>query len=346
MKDSSLRQITLDSKNLEAAIDVLSSAASSFAMTRRERITYRTLMVSVDLAIVCFVVTALTMALGPKELDENSMTMVLFLIELFLCIVFVAVGTIALLLNVPIFYRTLRERAMLKSLGMTALHTSLWKASRRRKWASRIRSALIIVFGVPVALIAAITHEQAFLFATIMALFVFMIFAARHLRNQREQMDFAANAIELREALQAVRQRAAAHGTVAVSAELIERVAKIESDNISRERKYAILSSAASQSRGYAITFEDRAVGQRAALAVTDRIELEDLLAQLSTTGHPPEAPAVSPASGDINARSKTESKRVEIEYVINDESLGIRITAVNSVADHAGHATARANHA
>jgi hypothetical protein len=55
MSDTSLRTITLDSESLDAAIDVLSSAAASFRLTRRERIGYWTLMVSVDLAIVTFV---------------------------------------------------------------------------------------------------------------------------------------------------------------------------------------------------------------------------------------------------------------------------------------------------
>jgi hypothetical protein len=46
------RTTTLDTKGLEAAIGVLSTAAANFRLTRFERFAYWVLMVSVDLAIV------------------------------------------------------------------------------------------------------------------------------------------------------------------------------------------------------------------------------------------------------------------------------------------------------
>jgi hypothetical protein len=357
MNDSSLRTITLNSERLEGAITVLSSAAEDFGLTRRQRILYRVLMISVDLTIACLAVVtvALVGALSTKKAGYDvlgvSGTMGLMVSS--------GVGVLSLLLNIPLFCRTLRERAKLKALGMTALNKLLWKARRRHNWLRRIRSALIIMFGVLVAFMAGIYTWMSFargpkvtetllgvILAAFFALVAVTLFSARHLRNQREQMDLAANADELKEALQNLRQQAGATGTIAVPAELVERAATIESAYIAKERKEAILQSVDSSSSGYAIAFADEAAQQRAALDVADRLELEDLLARLSTEGAPVEPPAGSPAHPlGAASRSTSESGRIEIDYLVG-ESRGIRVTAVKSLAAEAARAAKGASHA
>lgn len=350
MNDTPLRTITLNSESLEAAIDVLSSAAASFGLTRRARTGYRALMVSVDFAIVSLAVIVLSMC----SLIAGEAEWLFGLLGLggIAFVVSSVGGAFAFLLNLPLFRRTLQERARLKTLGVTALSESLWKASRRHDWLSRIRSALIVFFGVLIALLASVylvlnsVLNEAPLLAVFLAVVAVMLFGARHLRNQREQMDLAANAVELQKALRSLRQQAGATGTIAVPAELVERVAKIESAQIARKRKEAILQSAGSQASGYAITFEDKAAEQRAALDVRDRLELEDLLADLSTARHRPEAYKVLLARSGAGSRGTTQSKRVEVEYAIDQESRVFRITAVKRVADEAGRAMAGASDA
>jgi hypothetical protein len=67
-------------------------------------------------------------------------------------------------------------------------------------------------------------------------------------------------------------------------------------------------------------------------LDIPDRIELEDLVAQLSIDGPDKlksQAGAVGSPEGAITRRDETKSKRVEIEFVIDRASRGIHIIAV-----------------
>jgi len=158
-----------------------------------------------------------------------------------------------------------------------------------------------------------------------LALFGFMV-AGRYLRVQRERMDLAASAEELRKALQGLRHRDRS-GVVSVPASLLEQTAKIASAQIAEERKDAILESVTSRPTGYAIAFDRDAAEQRATLDIADRIELGDLVAQLSTDGT-----QFEPQEG--MKRDKTKSNRVEIDYVIDDAFHSIRIIAVRRVPE------------
>jgi hypothetical protein len=163
-------------------------------------------------------------------------------------------------------------------------------------------------------------------FATIAVL----IFSARYLHNQRERMELTASAEELKKAFEGLRQRAGNAEVVSVPSELLEKAARIESAQIAKERKDAVLQSVTVRPSGYAITFDRYAAKERATLGVGDRVELEDLVAQLSTGGAQFESQpgAVAGAEG-ATLGGMTKSQRVEIEYVIDQASHGIRITAV-----------------
>jgi hypothetical protein len=114
---------------------------------------------------------------------------------------------------------------------------------------------------------------------------------------------------------------------VSVPESLLEQTAKIELAQIAEERKDAILESVAARPTGYAIAFDRDAAEQRATLNVADRIELADLVAQLSIAGM-----QLEPRQG--MQRGKTESNRVEIDYVIDSASRSIRVIAVRRVGE------------
>jgi hypothetical protein len=228
-----------------------------------------------------------------------------------------------------------RERASLKELGLSSLSKSLWKESRRSRWRSRAREVLLIVVGILCFLVGAVLYgglfreiyvEMTLVFATIAVL----IFTARYLHNQRERMELTASAEELKKAFEGLRQRAGKAEVVSVPSELLEQAARIESAQIAKERKDAVLQSIAVRPSGYAITFDRYAAEERATLGAADRVELEDLVAQLSTEGAQIEAQAgaVHGAEGGT-LRGMTKSQRVEIVYVIDQASRGIRIIAV-----------------
>ena len=157
------------------------------------------------------------------------------------------------------------------------------------------------------------------------ALIASLLFAARYLRNQRERMDLAASADELTKALQSLRAREGAE-VISVPAELLEKTVIIESAQITKERKDAVLQSAAFRPKAYAITFSRDAAEQRATLSVSDRIELEDIVADLSTDGAQLEAQAEA-VSGTTGAtlRATTNSEHVEVDCLIDPVSGGFR---------------------
>jgi hypothetical protein len=321
-------------------------------------------MVSVDVVAVGLTIFFILANLEPKfhlislevslskAMDESLIRgivliffRILFVVSFVGSIVFFFVGIVALALNIPVFRKTFREKAKLDELGLGSLSKSLWQESRRSRWIRRARSALLIVLAayclyVASQLIWAAAEEEtrnsylAYKELIVIGIFFLLyfpvvaglMFAGRYLRNHRERMELAASAEELKKALQSLQQRKGAE-VISVPAELLEKTAKIESAQIAKERKDAILESVASPASGYAIAFDRAAAEQRATLDIADRVALEDLVERLSTDGT-----QVKPQAGA--GQGRTKSNRVEIDYVIDNASRSIRVTAVRHVGE------------
>jgi hypothetical protein len=90
------------------------------------------------------------------------------------------------------------------------------------------------------------------------------------------------------------------------------------------------LQSATLRDNTYAITFERGAAEQRSALSFGERLELEDLVADLSAEGAQGEAQATAiPDAETTKFRRASEHKRVEIDYVVDHTSRRIQVVAV-----------------
>jgi hypothetical protein len=355
MSAKATQTVSLSSKELEGVIEVLSSAGHAFPLTPFERFSYRALMLSVDLAAISFILfsVGLIFGLSSPEVSEKSSPETpmgpfgwLTILSLFVLSVSFLVGIVSLVLNIPVLLKTFRERAKLKELGLSSLSQSLWKESQRSRWIGRVRGMVLIVFSI-YFLYASLSSLVSLMYANFESdfesgdsaktvftftgafamLFGGLLFAGRYLRNQRERIESTASAEELRKALESLRRRAGEAGVVSVPAELLQQTAKIESTQIAKERKDAILESVAIRPTGYTIAFDRDATEQRAKLGVGDRVELEDFVAQLSTELEP-QTGAVAGAKG-LTLRGTTKSKHLEIEYVIDHASRGIRINAV-----------------
>jgi hypothetical protein len=355
MSSRATRTISLSSKELDSAIEVLSSASRLLQLTGFQEFSYRALSLSGDVAIVSCIgwMTIFSLRFAVPGNETVSMAMVFCAVVFLLSILS---GTVSLALNIPLIRKASRERKRLQQLGLNSLSKSLWKESRRKRWIRRVRAALLIVIGTFATLavaglltLAFLTRvdgtladplgDYIFVAAIFIGLFWFLIaavvFAVRYLHNQRERMALTADATELKRALQSMRQRAGATGVVSVPIEFLEQTARIEAAQIAERRKAAVLQSAVFSTRAYAVAFNRDAAQQRAALDATDRIELEDFVAHLSTNGAKlkPRAEA-SIASGDNTLRGTTKSKRIRIEYMIDEASRSIRITAVRHRGD------------
>jgi hypothetical protein len=367
------RSVPLSSNDLDSAIDVLASAGQALKPTRRERWSYRALMISADVAMASIgiqfpigVVAGMLLAPEPNDdplkfvdrLFASSDILAAFLYTaIAVSAVAVVVGIVSLALNVPLFREAQRNRAKLEERGLSSLSRVLWKQTRRSQWVSRIRAVLLVTvascfildylyllyivyveapdletfgeFGEKIS--EPIIHWTLLVFRLLfVVLAAALLFGARYLRQQRERMDLTASAAELRKALQSLRQHAGA-GKVSVPLELLERTAKIESAQIATERKVAVLQSFAFRPNAYAITFDENASAQRTKLDALDRVDLEDLVAQLSTEGAPLNLPPG--AARDSMFLGTASTKRVEVDYSIDKSSRGIRIVDVRPVA-------------
>jgi hypothetical protein len=352
--------VALSPNELDRTIAVLASAGQTLQLTRLERLSYRALLVSVDGMLVSFVLICPISFLirYPFSPDVKALwTLLLILVAVFA--LSMSAGTYSLLLNIPLLVKTFREGKRLERLGLNSLSISLWKESRRSRWTSRIREVLSIGFVISMLFImvgafgllgGSLMESTDLLDRIILAfgmlspvLIAGLMLAARYLRNQRERMDLAASAEQLSKALLSLRQREGPE-VVSVPADLLEQTAIIESAQIKKERKDAVLQSEAFRQSAYAIGFDREAAQQRTALGVADRVELEDLVAELSTNGAQLETRTPLEAAPET-LRGATKSKRVEIEYVIDRASRGIRVIAVRHGAEAAGTPANGAGH-
>jgi hypothetical protein len=359
MSTTATRNIALDPKDLEDVIAVLSNAEKAYQLTRFERWLYRGLVVSADVAVVSFFASQLLFPIfvslfplfpqpnGAGYLATGLALTVLFVALLMTLGVSVAafgvstqIGIVMLGLNVPLFRRAFRESARLKELGLSSLSKSVSKGYRRSRWVSRTPEAVLIATGSfclllvnlyflqPVLLVFNLAGKiQSLAMALVLAIIVAVLFGTR-------RMELTAKAEELKRTLQNLQQRAGKTGA-SVRSELLEQVAKIERAQIAKERKDAVLQSVGLPQEGYAIAFDRDAAEARAALDIADRIELEDLVAQLSTGGAQLEAQAGAVAGANsATLRGTTKSKRVEIEYITDQASRSIRIVVLRPAGD------------
>jgi hypothetical protein len=360
------RTIALDSKDLEGGIEALSSAARAFRLTRFERAAYYTLVVSVYvtawLSITIFLgIAAVVLFLGLAfTVDEEGNFIKAIVImstvnQLILCL-----AIVALVLNIPLASRLYRERGRLKELGLVSLSKSLWKARRRGRWISQafrwapvIGLAIVGLWGTwslsTVSGRGVVTNPdlaRAY-FVVMLVCIIALLILSGYLRNQRERMEIAANAEELKKALQDLQRSAGKSGNVSVPSELLEEAARIETAQIAKERKDAVLQSVSVGPSGYGVAFDPAAAEQRRMLDVPDRVEFEDEVAQLSIDGpdkDKSDAGAVAPLDGP-SRRGETKSKHVEFEYVVDRASRGIRIIAVRR-QDHSNGSLKGPSHA
>lgn len=363
------RTVNLDLQSLDKVIAVLTNAMKDYKLSLSERISYRGLMLSADFAIAHFVITYVFLASSIywsiKSEVATISDSVLFVVGSLALLsgltlgLSLLIGIPSLLFSINLIHKTFVERKKLRLLGVAELTKSLWKESRRSRWLSRFRSGFLVFIGVymflgiiftsisvKVLLLDSVLSSQiqpilspleiidfGRILVAVAAWLAMMLFSARYLRNQREQMDLAADAVQLRSIFMEMLQQASAKGIVKVPVEFVEQAASIESTQIANSRKTAILKSTNIRSSGYAIVFDNSAAQQRLTLEVADRIELQDLEAKLSTEDIESLFP-LRPSSQSMEQmlQIQTKSGRVEIEFVINYENRIIRVVTVKSL--------------
>src|SRR4051812_29156760 len=110
--------VTLSSNELDRTIAVLSNAGLTLRLTWFERLSYRALLVSVDVFLVSCVVLILLVSISDPYGTGVGQEMGAVLIALLSVVVVSSlIGILALALNIPLLFKTFREASRLKRLG-------------------------------------------------------------------------------------------------------------------------------------------------------------------------------------------------------------------------------------
>ena len=324
--------VNIHSSNLEAAIEVLARAAESFRLNRFESIAYRALTISVDLVIVSFIVISILLLLGFS--DEQKPMWGIFAAFSLIFVVCSGLATILVVVNIPIFLKTFNETRQIKKLGLTSLSRSLWKESRRANWIMRARGIVLFMTGLVLlgaGIIFGLTVIDFFSIGFCLVVGVVLI-VVRYLRLQLEKIELSSSASQLKEALESLQKRSGSSDVVSVPSSLLEKAARIESAQIAKDRGDAVLQSDASRTYGFTIRFSRDAAAQRMALDTARRVELEDLMALLSTRGRIGEAPD---KTGHPQERATLKS--VGLNYEVDENLRQILITEVLPIEASSG---------
>jgi hypothetical protein len=326
----SAAKIIVRTSGIESGIDALSRAAQAFQLTRMEQISYWVLMISADIISVTTIFLFSLALMGYT--NDNS---VFFTIVVYVWLIAGLTSVVALLLSSKLLLKLLRKQIEVRRLGLTRLSKSLWKESRRGRWTALIRG-FVYVFAIVLLLLVAIVGGSDRSIVSLFLIFALLVISARYIRYQRERIELGLSATKLKQALERLREHAGQAEQVSVPSELLEQAARIESVTIAKERDDAVLRSVAARPSGFAIRFNGDAAEQRAQLNASERMELEDMAAQLSTQGRLDGEEGGARPQGDAQRREAV-GERVAIDYLLDEQARSILLTAIRRRANELG---------
>lgn len=349
MSDSPAETIALDSHGMDGAIAALSSAAVSFGLNTRQRFMYRALMINVDLGAAALVFMWLLQLAGwcggtwwPEvTLDLRDLHKSVQDVVVWLFLGSLVSGLLAFLLGAPTIKSVFRERERLEALGLDALVTSFWRVRRKHSFWSGLREAVLACLGAVYALGAVVSivrwvlHRETMLLLIVpSAMFLAALFlGAWILRVQKEKIELAAEAVQLKQALLSLRERKDSHDLVPVPVEVVRQAAMIESAHAAKDRQAAILQDAGKESPGYAIAFSPECLEQRNMLNRDERLELEELLVDLGASGAALPGVEVEASVTPQAFVVRTAGRRVTVEFSIDKETRTLLITRLRYVS-------------
>jgi len=324
---------TLDPAQLEAAFAALRKAADTFRPSPREVRLHRWQGRCAKLAVIALGgIVAGGFLGGPILIGLLALTFLL------------ASGAAALLLlvNLSLIAGTLRQRRLLKKLGLHTISRSAWKAERRRRFGGRIGGATLTTVGAILTVVAGLMLpgfivrliQGGSATISVVELFSVVLFGVagmtlllwRMVERSREQLALVADADRLRAMLTSMQAESGSGAPVVVPAAVMEKVAGIEGAQIARERAQAVVASVGSADRGYALVVAPDATAQKAALDRGDRIAVEELIDEVLAD---PQAVG-SPDAGSVR-HVRSADGLIEIDYSIDQAAERVHLLAVRA---------------
>jgi hypothetical protein len=305
---------TLTAEQLDAALVALAKASETFRISPFERGLSRVLTIWIAVFVQSMAAIPFTFLLLGK-------------LGCCLAIVAIAAGFVALVLllaNSGLVLKTLRQRRLVKQLGLREISYSAWKADRKRHPSISIGWTLLTVMAVAVLIGTVFIGWPASSASEIVTFLLFLAVAATPLawlliQRSRQQLDVLDDASNLRELLKLM--QADAGDTVVVPAAVLEKVAGIEQAQIARERARAVVAGVSDSNRGYGVLIAKDVAEQKASLPADRRLDVEALIAELMVQPSP---------SGDEQS-ARTADGSVEIHYSVDEQNRRIRVVALRT---------------
>jgi hypothetical protein len=316
----------LTPQQLDAALSALARASDTFRLSPLERRLYRAAGICATAGILIFIVAfALNFAVSSSVSDAIVFTGI-------------GVGFVGVLLlgvGFKTVLKTLRQRRLLKQLGLSDVSYSVWKAERKRRLFARMSGAILTTLSIGIigflllVFLGSSVGKSEFTPFEIMALILLLLVGVtmlfwRSIQRIREQMDIADNAERLRATLTALQ---ATPENIVVPAAVLERVAGIEHAQIARERARAVLAGVNAADRGYGVLISKEAAEKKAALPGDRRLEVEELIDHLA---EPPAADSVS----NVVLSAHTSDGLVALDYTVDPGNRRIHVLALHDRND------------
>jgi hypothetical protein len=124
--------------------------------------------------------------------------------------------------------------------------------------------------------------------------------------------------------------KARAGEAIAIPAAVVEHAAQIERVSIARERRDAVVASAATTDHGYGILVARDVSSLKGLLDPQQRVAVEDLFENLSSNPRPP---GVEPTPEGLFSVT-TPKGGVELQYSVDDEAKRVHIVALTAHND------------
>lgn len=324
---SSQTPYTLTAQQLDAALAALAKASDTFRLSPLERGLSRVLT-------VCTTLFVLGIATGIALLQMDGMGCPAG-ISILIGIAAGLVAPVVLLANFGFVVKTLRQRKLVKQLGLREISYSAWKARRKRQLFVRIGGALLTILGVAL-LIATVLFGWSIRSAEHIAFLLFLVAIAatpvvwRLVQRSRQQLAVIDDAASLRAILTSM--HADAEDKIVVPAAVLEKVAGIERAQIARERARAVLDGMSDAKRGYGVLIAKEVAEQKAALPSDRRLEVEDLIDELTAESYPS---AAGLREGGAVLSARTPDGSAEIDYSVDERNRRIHVVGLRTLDGH-----------
>jgi hypothetical protein len=331
---------SLDEWQFKKVLGILRQERQAFLLTPFHKRVLRLLNVSVYLLfliLTCVVIYNIgIILLKLNKIGYIWISLITGLAILFFIIFFV--------LNLPLFYKILKQKLLMRRLGLTKSFGKEWHIRRRqkgliRRLVNKIIVIVIYIFGIGSIIggITAFQEEKSLGLLIFLEALGFALVTWPFLRLGKERLEFFAELTDLEDSLLGYKLRAEqtqAPG-IEIPAEDLDRVARIEQSQITRERAEAIHTwkSQASEVREYASLKSRDLISAMGALELENRLRVEDQIERLSSEPHPPES------QRDVNSdnwRLRIPDTSLELVYAVDDVQRQIQVIALQPLTNDA----------